>query len=72
MCLGIPVKVKEINGQEALVEVGGLKQTVRIDFVPEVKAGDFVIVHAGFAISILNEEEAEETLKLLREAEVFP
>ncbi|MCR4428019.1 MAG: HypC/HybG/HupF family hydrogenase formation chaperone [Caldiserica bacterium] len=72
MCLGIPVKVKEINGQEALVEVGGLKQTVRIDFVPEVKTGDFVIVHAGFAISILNEEEAEETLKLLREAEVFP
>lgn len=72
MCLGIPVKIKEINGQEALVEKEGLKQVVRIDFVPEAKAGDYVIVHAGFAISVLNEEEAQETLRLLKDAEVIP
>jgi len=72
MCLGIPAKVVEIKEQEALVEVAGLKQKIRLDFVPEVKVGDYVIVHAGFGISILEESEAQETLKLLKEADVIP
>ncbi len=71
MCLGIPLKIVEINGEEALVESGGLKQTIRLDFVPEAKPGDYVIVHAGFAISVLEEEEAQETLKLLRDIDVI-
>ncbi|MCR4433079.1 MAG: HypC/HybG/HupF family hydrogenase formation chaperone [Coprothermobacterota bacterium] len=72
MCLGIPVKIVEIKDQEALVEVGGLKQTIRTDFVPEAQVGDYVIVHAGFAISVLEEEEARETLELLKDADVIP
>lgn len=72
MCLGIPVKIVEIKDQEALVEVGGVKQTIRTDFVPEAKVGDYVIVHAGFGISVLEEEEAQETLELLKDADVIP
>lgn len=67
MCLGIPVKIVEIEGADALVESGGLRQRIRIDFVPEARVGDYVIVHAGFAISLLEKEEALETLQLLKD-----
>ena len=67
MCLGIPMKIKKTHGDFAQVESGRLVRTVNIQMLPKVKAGDYVIVHAGFAIQKLDEIEAEETLKLLRQ-----
>lgn len=72
MCLGIPGKVLEVHRTElgtvlGTVQFGGINKTVGLDFVPEAQPGQFVIVHAGFAISLLDEEQAEETLRLLRE-----
>jgi len=66
MCLAIPAKVLEVNGKEAIVDFGGVRRSVRADLV-SVKAGDYVIVHAGYAIEVLSREDAEETLKLLEE-----
>jgi hydrogenase expression/formation protein HypC len=67
MCLGIPVKVVEVDGQSAVVDVGGTRREISLLLLDDVKAGDWVILHAGFAIQILDEEEAEKTLALLRE-----
>ncbi len=67
MCLGIPVKVLEIDGQTAVVEVGGARRDVSLLLLEDVRPGDWVILHAGFAIQKLDEEEAEKTLALLRE-----
>jgi len=67
MCLAIPALVKSINGRQAEVEVGGVGRKVSIWLTPEVKVGDYVLLHTGYAINIINEAEAEETLRLLRE-----
>lgn len=67
MCLAIPALVKSINGRQAEVEVGGVGRKVSIWLTPEVKVGDYVLLHTGYAISIINEAEAEETLRLLQE-----
>lgn len=67
MCLGIPVKIKKISGSAATVESGGVRKEVNIAFVPKAKAGDYVILHAGFAIQILDEKEALLTLRDLDE-----
>jgi hydrogenase expression/formation protein HypC len=71
MCLAIPGKVLEIDTSVSpvmgKVSFGGIKKEVCLELVPEVKVGDYVIVHVGFAISLLNEEEALETLKLLEQ-----
>ncbi len=72
MCLAIPAKIIQITDKQALVDFGGLQQTVRLELLPEAKLDDFVIVHAGFAISLLEPEEAEETLRLLKEINVLP
>jgi len=66
MCLGVPVRITEISGSRAVGEIGGVKREIDISFV-DVEVGDYVILHAGFAIQRLDEREAEETLKLLRE-----
>jgi len=66
MCLAIPAKILEIKGKEAVADFGGVRRSVRIDLV-SAKAGDYVIVHAGYAIETLDEKEAKETLKLLEE-----
>lgn len=71
MCLGVPGKVVSIATSETgmlmgSVSFGGVLKQVCLDFVPEVAAGEFVIVHAGFAISRVDEKEAEETLAVLR------
>ncbi|MCR4394339.1 MAG: HypC/HybG/HupF family hydrogenase formation chaperone [Dehalococcoidales bacterium] len=71
MCLAIPVKVKSIHGEEAEVESGGTSYKASIALVPEVKEGDYVLLHAGYAISIIDQQEAEETLRLLREIRVI-
>jgi hydrogenase expression/formation protein HypC len=67
MCLSIPGKVIEINGDKADVSVGGTIVKVGMQMVDHVKVGDFVLVHAGFALQKIDEKEALETLKLFRE-----
>jgi len=71
MCLAIPGKLIEIdsNATPAMgtVSFGGIKKEVCIELVPEVKIGDYVIVHVGFAISTMDEAEALETLKLFEQ-----
>jgi len=66
MCLAVPMKIKIIEGNVSSCELDGVKRKVIIDLVPRAKVGDFVLVHAGFAIEILDEEKAEETLEILR------
>ncbi len=67
MCLAVPMKVEKIEGNLAVVDSAGVEAKVDITMVPEVKVGDYVIVHAGFAIEILKPEEAQETLRLIEE-----
>jgi hydrogenase expression/formation protein HypC len=71
MCLAIPGKVLEINTSVqptmGKVSFGGIKKEVCLELVPDVKVGEYVIVHVGFAISKMDEEEAMETLKLLEQ-----
>jgi hydrogenase expression/formation protein HypC len=68
MCLGVPAKVVEfIEGQMAVVDVDGNQVNISIQLVPEVKIGQYVLVHAGFAMDIIDESFAEETMKLLKE-----
>ena len=72
MCLAIPALVKSIEGHQAEVEIGGVTRQASIQLTPEVKVGDYVLLHTGYAINIIDEAEAEETLKLLRElSEVY-
>jgi hydrogenase expression/formation protein HypC len=67
VCLAIPVKIVSINGDEAETEIGGVRRRVSIAFTPEAKVGDYVLLHTGYAITVVDEAEAEETLKLLEE-----
>ena len=67
MCLAVPAQVKSIHDHEAEVEIGGTSYRASIFLTPEVKIGDYVLLHTGYAISVIDEEEAQETLKLLRE-----
>ena len=69
MCLAIPARVKSIRDHEAEVEIGGTSYRASIMLTPEVKVGDYVLLHTGYAISVIDEEEARETLRLLREIE---
>lgn len=63
MCLAIPGKIVNIDGDEAYVDYGGSMKTANISMV-DAKVGQYVVVHAGFAIEVMDEEEANETLKL--------
>ena len=71
MCLAVPGKIEEINDQGpmkmARVNFNGIFKDVCVEWVPEVRKGDYVIVHAGFAINTLDEKEAIENLELIRE-----
>jgi len=67
MCLAIPMRVVEISGMTAVTEVDGVKRQVRLDILPEVQLGDYVLVHAGLAIARVDAQSAEETLSLLRQ-----
>ena len=67
MCLAIPALVKSIDGNEAEAEIGGIGRRISILLTPEVKAGDYVLLHTGYAINVIDEEEAMETLKLFEE-----
>ncbi len=67
MCLGIPGKVVEIEKNVAKVDVGGVLRDISLDLCPDVSAGEYVLIHTGFAIQKVDEEEAKETLDLLRQ-----
>jgi hydrogenase expression/formation protein HypC len=67
MCLAVPVKIVSIDGDAAETEIAGVRRRVSIAFTPEAKVGDYVLLHTGYAISVIDESEAEETLKLLEE-----
>ena len=73
MCLAIPALVKSIDGFKAQIEVGGVSRSISLRLTPEARLGDYVYVHAGFAISVVDEAEALESLRMLRElAEAYP
>ena len=63
----MPVKIVSINGDEAETEIGGVRRRISIAFTPEAKVGDYVLLHTGYAIGVIDEDEAQETLKLLEE-----
>ena len=67
MCLGIPVKILEKQGTSGIGEIGGVKRKVDLRFLEDIEIGDYVILHAGFAIQKLDKNEAAETLSLLKE-----
>ncbi|MDQ1353933.1 MAG: hydrogenase expression/formation protein HypC [Acidobacteriota bacterium] len=71
MCIAVPMNVTEINGDMGVVEYSGVRRNVGLMLIEDVKLGDWVLIHAGFAISKLNPEDAQETLALLREAELI-
>ena len=68
MCLAVPMKVIEIDNNVAKVELGGTQRTVGLDILdPKPEIGDYVIVHAGFAINVIDEQEARITLDYFEE-----
>ena len=71
MCLAIPTLIKSVDGTRAQVEIGGLSREISIALTPEAQAGDYVIVHTGFSISILDQKEALETLQMFAEIEAL-
>ena len=75
MCLAIPGKILETVQEKGIptgrVQFGGITRMVRLDFVPEAEVGDYVVVHVGFAISRVDEAEAERTFQLLEEMGVL-
>lgn len=75
MCLGIPGKVIEIYQSNDMkmgkVDFGGVIKETCLDFLPDIQVGDYTIVHVGFGISQLDEEEAQRTLEMLREMEML-
>lgn len=71
MCLGVPARITTISGDGPLrmgnVDFGGVAREICLDWVPEARVGDYVLVHVGFAIGVIDEAEAQETLRLLAE-----
>lgn len=72
MCLAVPGRIEQIEGDHPIlrsgkVSFGGIRKTVNLTFVPEARVGDYVLVHVGFAISIVDEKEAQQVFEYLRE-----
>ncbi len=67
MCLAIPALIQSTDGDFARVDIGGISRSISILLTPDVKAGDYVLIHTGYAISVLDQEKAKETLKLFEE-----
>ena len=67
MCLAIPALITSIEDKEAEVEIGGISRRISLYLTPEAKVGEYVLVHTGYAINVLDQEEAKETLEILRE-----
>ena len=75
MCLGIPGKITEIYEEDSLkmakIDFGGILKEACLAYTPEAKVGDYALIHVGFAISLMDEDEAQETLKLMKEITEF-
>lgn len=75
MCLGVPGKIVEVYEREGLkmgkVDFGGILKEVCLAYVPEAQVGDYTLIHVGFALNIIDEQEALETLSLLREIDAL-
>jgi len=71
MCLAIPMRIASIEGDEAEAELGKVVRRVSIVLTPEAKVGDYVLLHTGYAIGVIDETEAKETLTLLEEIASF-
>ncbi len=67
MCLGIPMEIVKIDGTMGLARAEGLERKVDLQFLKDVKIGEYVIIHAGFAIERIDRTKAKETLDLFRE-----
>lgn len=67
MCLGIPGKVLKIEGKDAVAEIMGAQRRISVELLENVKTGDYVLIHAGCAIQVVDEEEAIETIKIFEE-----
>ena len=68
MCLAIPARIETLQEDHASVDLAGNRTDVIVSLVPDAKVGDWVLVHAGYAITLLDEQEAKETFELLSEA----
>ena len=68
MCLGVPMQVKTIENDMAICEIDGVQREASLMMIDDVAVGDYVLIHAGFAIERIDEEEARLTLRALREA----
>lgn len=69
MCLAVPLKIVELNGFDAVAEWEGVRRKIRVDFIPNPEVGQYVIVHAGFAIERLSEEQALKDQQAFSEVE---
>ena len=69
MCLAVPLKIVELNGLDAVGEWEGVRRRIRVDFIPDPQVGQYVIVHAGFAIERLGERQALEDQQAFAEVE---
>ena len=69
MCLGIPARVVSLEGEMAKVSIGGVEYTASLRLLEDISVGDYVIIHAGFAIEKVDPQEAEETVRLVQEIE---
>lgn len=66
MCLGIPVPLISIDGQTAVADIGGTRKTIDLRLLPEAQVGDYVILHAGFAMQRIDPEEARTTFEMIQ------
>jgi len=71
MCLAIPARIVELDGDRAVVDAMGNRWKAKTTLLPEAKIGDLVLIHAGFAISLVDEEEAKKTWQLIAEINEF-
>jgi hydrogenase expression/formation protein HypC len=71
MCLAVPGKIIEIQDMLATVDISGVTRKVSIMLLPEARVGEFVLIHAGFAVQTIDEEEARKTLELFKELEQY-
>jgi len=67
MCLAVPVRIVSIGGTNAQVEIGGVRRQISLWLTPEAKVGDYVLLHTGYAINVIDEAEAKQTLQLFEE-----
>lgn len=69
MCLAVPVKILEISGKTGKAEIGGVRREINLTFIEDLNIGDYVLLHAGFAIQVIDEKEALEAIEIWEQME---